>query len=373
MKKLTVALAVCASLASGVASADVQINGFASIVGGKTLDSDATLYEYDDEISFKNESVFALQMSADLHEKLTATAQIVARGDDNFDAEFEWAYVTYEFNDDLQLSAGKMRAPFYKYSDFLDVGYAYRWVRPPQSVYSLAFSTYEGLSLLYNTEIGEWDSSVQVIYGSFDDQAGGARTILDDFAGVNWSVSRDWFSARAAYFVSDTTVVLNETNELKGLIEGLAASGFVEESESLDVNDDGASFLALGFSVDYNDVLVDAEYTKLIQHDSILPDEAQYYVSLGYRMDDVIVHFTYEDNDDSNSDANFDQLVSIPELNVAMNGAFSSMAAKGNVYTVGARYDFHPSAAFKMDLSRSKDKLTDTEVDVLSVGIDLVF
>lgn len=373
MKKLSVALAVCASLASGVASADVRINGFASIVGGKTLDSDATLYGYDDEISFKNESAFALQLSADLQEKLTATAQIVARGESNFDAEFEWAYLTYEFNDELQLSAGKMRAPFYKYSDFLDVGYAYRWVRPPQSVYSLDFSTYEGLSLLYNTELGGWDSSVQVIYGSFDDDAGGARTILDDFTGINWSISRDWFSARAAYLMSDTTAVIDETSELSGLIDLLAASGFVEESESLNVNNDSSSFFALGFSVDYNDILVDVEYTKLTQDGSVLPDETQYYVSMGYRIDDVVVHFTYEDNDDSNSASNFDQLVGIPQLNDAVNGAFSSMSAKGNVYTVGVRYDFHPSAAFKMDLTRSKDRLADVEVDVLSVGIDLVF
>ncbi len=373
MKKLTVALAVCASLASGIAQADVRINGFASIVGGKALDSDTTLYGYDDEVSFKNESVFALQLSADLQEKLTATAQIVARGENDFDAEFEWAYLTYEINDELQLSAGKMRAPFYKYSDFLDVGYAYRWVRPPQSVYSLDFSTYEGLSLLYNTNIGDWDSSVQVIYGSFDDDAGGARTVLDDFTGFNWSVSHDWFSARAAYFMSDTTVVLNEGSELKGLIDVLAASGFVEESESLDVNKDSSTFLALGFGIDYNDILVDAEYTKLSQDNSILPDEDQYYVSVGYRMDDVTVHLTYEDNDDSNSASNFDQLAQIPPLNDAINGAFTSMSAKSNVYSIGARYDFHPSAAFKIDLSRSKDKLTNTEADVLSVGVDLVF
>ena len=135
MKKLSVAVAICCALATSNASAEVRINGFASIVGGKSLDSDQTLYGYDDDISFKNESVFALQLTADLQEKLSATAQIVARGENDFDADFEWAYLTYEISDELQISAGKMRAPFYRYSDFLDVGYTYRWVRPPQSVY----------------------------------------------------------------------------------------------------------------------------------------------------------------------------------------------------------------------------------------------
>ena len=77
MKKLSVAVAICCALATSGASAEVRINGFASIVGGKSLDSDQTLYGYDDDISFKNESVFALQLTADLQEKLTATAQIV--------------------------------------------------------------------------------------------------------------------------------------------------------------------------------------------------------------------------------------------------------------------------------------------------------
>jgi hypothetical protein len=141
MKKLSVAVAICAALATSYANAEVRINGFASIVGGKSLEDDRGRYGYDDDISFKNESVFALQISADLQEKLSATAQIVARGNNDFDAEFEWAYLTYEFNDELQLSAGKMRVPFYRYSDFIDVGYAYRWVRPPESVYSIPFST----------------------------------------------------------------------------------------------------------------------------------------------------------------------------------------------------------------------------------------
>ena len=59
MKKLSVAVAICAAIASGYANAEVRINGFASIVGGKSLDSDSTLYGYDDDITFKNESVFA--------------------------------------------------------------------------------------------------------------------------------------------------------------------------------------------------------------------------------------------------------------------------------------------------------------------------
>lgn len=381
MKKLSVAVAICCALATSNASAEVRINGFASIVGGKSLDNNQTLYGYDDDISFKNESVFALQLTADLQEKLTATAQIVARGENDFDADFEWAYLTYEFTDELQLSAGKMRVPFYRYSDFLDVGYTYRWVRPPQSVYNLPFSTYEGLSLLHTTQLGDWDSTLQVIYGSFDDNIAvvsvNGDTELNDIAGLNWTLSYDWFSARAAYFIAETTIDIgDDTTEgmaLNGLEQALRSSGFVDQANSIAIDEDDGSFLALGFSIDYNNILFDAEYTQFEVDNSALAKQTQYYTSLGYRMDEWLVHFTYENNDDKHDSNRYDALTAVPELNLGINTVLEGSKAKSNVYTIGARYDFHPMAALKVDFSRLEDDITNTETDVVAVGVDLVF
>ncbi|MBB1295803.1 MULTISPECIES: porin [Pseudoalteromonas] len=376
MKKLSVAVAVCAVLASSYASAEVRINGFASIVGGKSLDSDQTLYGYDDDISFKNESKFALQLSADLQEKLTATAQIIARGEDDFDATFEWAYVTYEYSDELQFSAGKMRVPFYKYSDFLDVGYAYRWVRPPRSVYGIPFSTYEGLSVVYNNQLGDWDSTLQGFYGAFDgdiDVFGDSLPAeLNNLGGINWSLSYDWFSARAAYIVADTSISSNDSG-LIGLVEVLNTNGLTSTANDLTTDEDETTFVGIGFSIDYDNFLFDAEYTQFEVEGSILAEQSQYYASAGYRIDDVIVHFTYEKNDDKHDSSRFNTLESIPLLNTTVNFALESMRAESNVYTIGARYDFHPSAAFKIDFSRFDDDITDTETDVVAVGVDLVF
>ena len=376
MKKLSVAVAVCAVLASSYASAEVRINGFASIVGGKSLDSDQTLYGYDDDISFKNESKFALQLSADLQEKLTATAQIIARGEDDFDATFEWAYVTYEYSDELQFSAGKMRVPFYKYSDFLDVGYAYRWVRPPRSVYGIPFSTYEGLSVVYNNQLGDWDSTLQGFYGAFDgdiDVFGDSLPAeLNNLGGINWSLSYDWFSARAAYIVADTSISSNDSG-LIGLVEVLNTNGLTSTANDLTTDDDETTFVGIGFSIDYDNFLFDAEYTQFEVEGSILAEQSQYYASAGYRIDDVIVHFTYEKNDDKHDSSRFNTLESIPLLNTTVNFALESMRAESNVYTIGARYDFHPSAAFKIDFSRFDDDITDTETDIVAVGVDLVF
>lgn len=381
MKKLPIAIALCGALTSAASFAEVRINGFASIVGGKTMDDDAALYGYDNDISFKNESVFALQLSADLQDKLSATAQIVARGENDFDAEFEWAYLTYEFTDELQLSAGKMRVPFYRYSDFLDVGYAYRWIRPPQSVYNIPFSTYEGLSLLHTSTLGDWDSTVQAIYGGYDGTIAvvsvNGDTELNDIAGINWTLSYDWFSARAAYFVADTSIAIeNDTDTgiaLNNLEQTLRGAGFAEQANDIAIDEDNGSFFAIGFSVDYNDILFDAEYTEFEVDNSALAKQTQYYTSVGYRMDEWTVHFTYENNDDEHDSSRYNALTAVPPLNQGINQVLEGSKAKSNVYTIGTRYNFHPSAAFKVDFSRFKDDITDTETDVVAVAVDLIF
>ncbi|WP_404340570.1 porin [Pseudoalteromonas mariniglutinosa] len=381
MKKLPLAIALLAACASASSQAEVRINGFASIVAGKTLDNDTSRYGYDNDISFKNESIFALQVSADLQEKLSATAQIVARGNNDFDADFEWAYLTYEFTDEIQLSAGKMRVPFYRYSDFLDVGYAYRWVRPPQSVYNLPFSTYEGLSLLHTSQLGDWDSTLQFIYGGFDGDIAAVtdndQAELNDIAGINWTLAYDWFSARAAYLVSETSIALGNNDPsgqaLNGLESILRQSGLTQQANDIAIAEDDGTFFGFGFSIDYDNILFDAEYTEFEVENSILAKQAQYYASVGYRFDEWVVHFTYEDNEDKHDASRYNALPAIPQLNGAINQALDGVKAQSNVYTLGARYDFHPSAALKVDFSRFQDDISNTDTDVVAVAVDLVF
>lgn len=396
MKKTLLGLSIAAALVSLPSFAEVRINGFASIVGGQTLDDDDTLYGYDNDFNMEQESKFALQVSADLQERLSATAQVIARGENDFDAEFEWAYLTYEISDNSQLSAGKMRIPFYRYSDFLDVGYAYRWVRPPQSVYNLSFTTYEGLSYLHNSTLGDWDSALQLMYGAVNDDivavTNNDAAELNDTLGVNWTLSRDWFTARVAYFMSEASIDVSNSAQLTSLLNGLDGYGLSEQRQDLEIEEDDAYFAAIGFGVDYNNFLFDAEYTQFEVEDSILAKQRQYYASVGYRIDDWTVHFTYENNDDENDSSELNTIPAqiqtpngpinvstnpsdpnAPLLRDATNFVLLSQRAESNTYTLGARYNFHPSAAFKIDVSRFEDDITNTEVDLVSMGVDLVF
>ena len=153
MKKTAVALAILAASVAAPVWADVTINGFASIKAGMTTGSDESLYGYDKDIDFKNESLFALQIKSDLGEKLSITGQLVGRGSKDFDVGFEWAFLTYQLADNMHINAGRLRTPFFKFSDFKDVGYAYDWLRVPQGVYGLCFDNIEGISFYRTAQI----------------------------------------------------------------------------------------------------------------------------------------------------------------------------------------------------------------------------
>lgn len=382
-----ICLATLAAL-TAPANAEIRINGFASIVAGTTLDEDKSLLSYDDTLSFKPESLFALQASADLGEGLSATAQIISRGENDFDTKFEWAYVSYQATDQTQVSVGRMRIPLYRYSDFLDVGYAYNWVRPPTSVYSLVFSTYDGVSVVNNHTLGDWDSTVQAIYGSFE---GGINLLSDsdpsklqDIMGINWTVGNYWLTARAVYMVADTTISFeNDPDPNQTLNSGIALVGnvFPDAADSLIVSDDRGTFFGVGFSVDYNDFLIDSEYIELEVEDSLVAKQEDFYISFGYRMGDWTPIFTFETREETNEDNYSSQLpvtiditgVGTIPVRASYQAILASQEAKRDVYTIGARYNFHPSAALKMSISTREDKMNDTDATVYSVGVDMVF
>ncbi len=119
------------ALAAGLAfsfnaMADVQLSGFGTLAAGLPTDSDTEVRNYTDgEVDFKTGSFFALQAYADLDEGLSATAQIRARGIEDWDPQFTWAYLSYEVQENWRVQVGRQRIPIYLYSDYLDVSYAY--------------------------------------------------------------------------------------------------------------------------------------------------------------------------------------------------------------------------------------------------------
>lgn len=374
MRLTCIAAMVALGLAAGSVSAEVKINGFASIKAGMTTSADDTLYGYDDSIDLKNESLFALQAQSDLGNDLSVTAQLVSRGSDDFSFDFEWAFLTYQINDEWRVNAGRLRTPFYKYSDFRDVGYAYDWLRTPQSVYDLGFDRISGVSVYYNTSFKDMQSSMQFVYGSYDGdvtlQGAESPTKIDDIMGMTWELSQDWFGMRMAYLRGDVTIQADAFNPL---FAALNATGQASVIKAIDFDKDAGSFFGFGMNFDRNDWLTVFEYTFVSVDDSFYANQDSYYLSLGHRFDKFTPYVSFEWDDDEIKPEIYEAMPNAHPLKSTVAGLVASRRVDSSTANVGFRYDFHSSAAFKFELTKAKDRLTMHRDNLVSVGVDVVF
>jgi predicted porin len=384
MRKSLVALSLAVILASAGVSADTTINGFASIKAGMTTGSDERLYGYDDTLDFKNESLIALQIKSDLGEKLSVTAQLLGRGNDDFDVGFEWAFISYQISDNMTLNAGRLRTPFYKYSDFKDVGYAYDWLRVPQGVYGLGFDTIEGLTFYRTAQLGSVDSTLQLILGGYEGDAtiSGVKVnaSIDNIAGITWELAKDSLSARFAYLAGKTSIDTASISLAPGftvgnLYQALSANSLGQIVAATDINDESSNFIGVGLTYDDSDWIAVAEYTRVEVDNSFVATQKNWYASIGKRFDSVTPYISYERENNDAVESIYQPFASVlpPQLLVPLQGLVATQERDASTWNVGLRYDFHPSAAFKAQYSSEDSETTGQRNGVLAFGVDLVF
>lgn len=144
------------------ANDDFNVSGFGSLIGGFVLDGDGywarqpyAAGQYESGFEFQSESRLGIQARYFLTDKTRVTGQLMMRGVNDFKPKLEWLYVSHDITHDLSVHVGQMRLPVYHYSDFMDVGIAYPWLRVPSDAYSLAVTNFQGAGIQYNHHFDE--------------------------------------------------------------------------------------------------------------------------------------------------------------------------------------------------------------------------
>ncbi|MEC8418067.1 MAG: topoisomerase IV [Pseudomonadota bacterium] len=392
--KTKLAMLSMAGLLAAPAMADVQINGFANLIGGMTLSDGETVYDYDDDFSFDPASVFGLQVRGEVSDKLSATAQVVGRGRDDYDADFEWAYMTYALSNNTNISAGRLRMPLFKYSASLDVGYSYHWLTPPDAVYGIDFNNIDGVRVDYSNYAGDWEYGAQFTAGRVETNTtiSGTPALLEleNVLAVSVEATRDWFSVRSLIARGKTSA---QNPEFDGFVAGLGQfAPFVPTAgaaaEGFSVNEDTGTFFEVAVDIDKYDWFVGAEFTQTEVDGSIIADNKAYYITAGLRLGKFTPHITYEveeaDNanqlalvaglpstivtGDAVTDATYAGLVQ------AAGGIAAQQELDVSAVTAGLRYDVEPGFALKVDVTWYSDDLNDAnDATLLKVGANYTF
>ncbi|QPG07201.1 hypothetical protein IT774_11010 [Salinimonas marina] len=369
-------LLVCSNSYAG--NDDLELSGFARVVGGY-LDASSVSYEgYDNSISFSEKSLVALQADYRLNTSLSVSAQLLLHSDEDRESGIEWLYLTYMPTKALQFNAGRLRTPFLKYSDVIDVGFSYPWVMAPQQLYSsYLFSQYEGVNARYRTGFNGINFDFEAYYGQYDgDLHTGGQNVDVDVDGMFGGVielNYKGFQLRASS--TNGSNVSAEIEELEPLLQALNAAGFDDIAESLDIDDKASAYL-FGASYDSINGYISGEWMKVSSDTEIFADIKSYYVSGGYYIDNVLLHATYAVSSQSiNIIDNTIPTGISPQLDALHNSIdqVNDFFQPGDFhsFTVGARWDFKHHMALKGEVSFLNNKDGQTSYLELQPGKEM--
>lgn len=342
---------------------DFELSGFSRVVAGY-LESDGQEFNgYSDTLSLNQQSLFALQPSYQFSEQLSITGQFIAHSSDDRDSGTEWLYLSYRPSASWQLRVGKLRMPFFNYSDSTDIGYSYPWITPPAQVYNnYLFSTITGGSAIYQYTAADYTLSAEGYLGYFkgDIHSAGSRIDVEakvnDLRGLVVNLSRNNLRLRLSYHQGENNTDLPS---LLPLQNGLQQAGFGHVAK--DLNSKGTiHILQTGVRYDTLSSFFQAEWMKTRTEFELAPTFTGYYFTAGFIQGQWTTHLTY-------AASSYQQVSGDPSLqpyrNSAANNPLSSLAngyyrviaatPDGSLdsYILGTRWDFRANMALKAEVS----------------------
>lgn len=383
-KQRVLAVAIAGALfAPWAQAAEVDISGFLSVGGGFIDDEDSISYGgYDEKDMSFNRNLLGLQVTGEVNENISATAQMIARSGDDYNLTAEWAYLTWHATDSSKIRVGRLRTPLYMFSDFLDVGYSYAWITPPQEVYYLPFNNVDGIDYYVTSAVGSFDTSFQAYFGTFDETfelnglAATAKT--SNQVGIAATIGRDWWTLRAAYHQAKLTVdfadfQLSPELSFDQFIASIASSPFASVVPNVLIDEDDTTFAEIGLNIDTGRFVAAAEYVEFEVADSYLSKNIRQYVMLGVRAGDFLFHVTGAKSDDEI--AHPEDGIPLSEGSAQLIGTLQAIAAtRGevrDVISIGTRWDVSSGVALKLQVDDVDDMAG--EQKVFSVALQAVF
>jgi len=350
------------------------------------------LDEITDDVTFLQDSKFGLQITADIAEDMQVVAQILASAvDENYSMDIEWAYLDYVAGESTNIRAGRIKQPVFLISDYLEVGYAYPWIRPPAEAYSnMPVDSIIGVQLLYQANIGGMTLGVQPYFGSNSEDVPGVNSVeffADNYFGMALRLENRSFTFQLSSFQTDVSTI----DSAGGILNSEGSAVLSVASLSWDI----ANFVGYteytirDIKADQN-TLTPGSGFNATPFDALFSDQDGYYVTLGYRIGKYLPHVTF---------ATIDSDPAGPYGCVDTTDATTcgpSQGARQDSITIGLRYELNETAALKIEFQQielennvgnyglfqpfslndplsSPSALLEDKTSLLSVAVDVIF
>jgi len=414
-----IAIVILAASTVHAESGDLNIYGFMS-VGVAALDNDSVaLDDFESDANFKQDTVLGIQISKQVNDSTSVTGQLVSRGLDDFKTEAAWAYVSFDATESTTLRMGRLRVPFFYYSEFLEVGYAYNWVRLPNDVYGIPFSSFDGVDLVQNFSLGSVDGYVQINYGRQNNDfilfQETYKADMKNLAGISLNLTQGDFGMRlgvqqtnmsldtvtdpeltAAYSqlaiasatfdaapsestgaalisanngVNEKSENLRRIDQAQSAAAGLVAVNPAISADTLDdfnFEDKKANFYNAALTYDNGDFSFITETTFLKYETGLLVDNQAWLASMAQRFSAVTVHLTYSTSRDILGDGEKG------DLQEALN-----LQGEDQSVMLGLRYDYDVNTALKFEIQHHDELVNQgapgDQAMLYSFAVDVIF
>ena len=363
-------------------------SGFLTIAAGKVVSGDAAsdfngyqgplfiadyaqggVYE-GNELCFKADSRIGLQGSAIFSPQFLLTGQAVLRATRNGKPDLEWAYGSYQFNDELSLQLGRKRLPLFYYSETQDVGFSSPWIHLPPGQYGWEIVNYNGANLRYQGQWGSWSNSMEIFAGAETKEDNGYWKIYNgkntrtdsrwsNLVGADLMLAQDWFETRIAYIQS------NFQNRYE---DPAAPPPYDYTPAALQ------KIYSLSFSVDQHNWVVRNEYLDM-DRKAVGEEDYSFLLGVGYRAGKFLPMLTYNQYKMELNPQYADPALIAP-------ASIDPLAAEGwSVLALSLSYALTHSSDIKVQLDRWIDQngpnfnggVAYGNPTLLTLGYDLVF
>lgn len=351
------------------------------------------------------DSNLGLQADVGVNSWLSLTAQGLVRRDaeEEYGAELAWAFAKAKLNDQFSVRLGRIGLPAFMISDYRNVGYANTFLRPPVEMYSqVPFNSLDGIDATYQHSFGETTVTGQLATGRAEAPiAGGITAKGKKMVALNLVAEHGPFIARFGRV--DAKASITGSSSITALLGGLRAAGtgygfpqLNAMAGQLEANEKKASFTSLGLGMDWNNIVVQTEFAKR-KVDAYVNDTTSWYVMGGYRIGKVLPYVIQSKVSIDGFPANVVPTACPAGFPAACTPTMAALRAgaarlpysgsgqgEQSSTSIGVRWDFYRSLAFKAQIDRVKPAIGSglllnpaagfhRDVTVGAVAVDFVF
>ena len=377
-------LAICLASTSAFAleQGEALINGFGTVgvthLGGE---DDGRSYgisgQTNDSWRGDQLSKFGAQLTYGVTDTVGLTLQTTAKAyGDEWKANLEWAYLSWQSTDNLMMRFGRLRTPFYMYSESIDVGFSYPWLRLPDEVYSqVQLSNYEGADIVYNLPLSFATLSFQLAggiaknrdYYIYDEEF---DIDYDNVFGSSVSLAtNDFGTFRVGYVEADIDT------DISGSFTDIF--GNPGTASLLALAKDKVKFTSIGYQYDNGTWLTANEWTsRVIENDGSNSTDS-FYLMGGRRFGDFLAHVTYAqlDEDEGRQSSwtlglNYNILPT-----VVLKGEYKRVDTTGGYDGVFVRnaQELYDNTVYDRTNGLAGVPARNYDGDIISAGVDFVF